>query len=218
MKEMPQPEQLGRMAMNEVTKIELPPVPQSVEIAPQWIENRNTILAQSACIIGVQNQDDYSNAEAMRKIIKTSATELEKFRKQLSKPFSDAASRIKEIADNANEPLTKELARLNNLLIAYDTEIKRKQEAEAKAQLEAKSDSPFASFIPSTLAPQTESIKKTASCIVERWTFEILDEVQVPREFCSPDEKKIRAYAVAYKEAGNIPGVKIFKQSTVRSR
>jgi len=44
------------------------------------------------------------------------------------------------------------------------------------------------------------------------WTFEIVDESQIPREFLIPDERKIRqAVAMGRRE---IPGIKIFEKAT----
>lgn len=52
----------------------------------------------------------------------------------------------------------------------------------------------------------------------EEWTFEIIDESQIPREFLIPDEKKIRAYVKAMKERAVIPGIKVFKSAIIVKR
>jgi len=42
------------------------------------------------------------------------------------------------------------------------------------------------------------------------WHFEIVDEAEVPRDFCIIDEAKLRRYAVAMKGSGKVPGVRFF--------
>ena len=44
----------------------------------------------------------------------------------------------------------------------------------------------------------------------DNWTFVILDETQIPREYLKVDEQKIRQYVRAMKVDAKIPGVKIF--------
>jgi len=44
---------------------------------------------------------------------------------------------------------------------------------------------------------------------VERWTHEVVDEAAVPRQFCSPDDKKIRAHVLSHKGATRIAGVQV---------
>lgn len=52
----------------------------------------------------------------------------------------------------------------------------------------------------------------------ERWRFEIEREVEVPREFCSPDPKKIRAFVSVYGDTKPIAGVRVFKDIDVAIR
>ena len=52
----------------------------------------------------------------------------------------------------------------------------------------------------------------------ETWDFEVEDELLVPREFLTPDAKKIRGYVTAMKRDGKIPGIRIFSVKSVASR
>lgn len=52
----------------------------------------------------------------------------------------------------------------------------------------------------------------------DNWTFEIVDAGVIPRPYLMPDEKKIRAYVKALKNAGQIPGVRIFCEKSARVR
>lgn len=51
---------------------------------------------------------------------------------------------------------------------------------------------------------------------VERWEFRIKDENAVPREYCSPDPRKLRAVVNALKGSTRIPGVEVFRNDSMR--
>ena len=51
---------------------------------------------------------------------------------------------------------------------------------------------------------------------VDRWTYEIQDVSQIPREFLIPDERKIRSYVTNLKDRAKIPGVRVYSDKTVR--
>ena len=42
----------------------------------------------------------------------------------------------------------------------------------------------------------------------DNWSFEIVDESLIPREFLKPDEVKIRSVVIAQKDKTNIPGIR----------
>jgi len=49
----------------------------------------------------------------------------------------------------------------------------------------------------------------------DNWTFEIIDESLIPREYLIPDEVKIRKVVVAMKDKTNIPGVKAINRPII---
>lgn len=53
--------------------------------------------------------------------------------------------------------------------------------------------------------------------IRKTWEFEIQDQGQVPREFCSPDSAKIKAYVSAFKgdEPIGIQGIRFYQKETL---
>lgn len=61
-----------------------------------------------------------------------------------------------------------------------------------------------------------EPRKMDGVSFVEKWTYQIEDVSQIPREFLIPDEKKIRSYVTSMKEKAKIPGVRIYADKTVR--
>lgn len=50
------------------------------------------------------------------------------------------------------------------------------------------------------------------------WDFEVVKSDLVPREFCLPDEKRIRQYAKLMKDKAAMAGVRFFEKDTVQVR
>lgn len=66
--------------------------------------------------------------------------------------------------------------------------------------------------------PATAPLKAAGMSFSEQWEFEIIDQTQVPREFCKVDEAKIGQYVRAMKENAKIAGVRIFSRPKVSAR
>lgn len=71
--------------------------------------------------------------------------------------------------------------------------------------------------IPEAPAP-VEIARPQASgvAMVARTLFVVTDPELVPRQFCSPDEKKIRAHVNAYGPSAKIPGVRVSQETVAR--
>lgn len=75
-----------------------------------------------------------------------------------------------------------------------------------------------------TVVPTVQKASASSASFTEVWNFEIVDQNAVPRELCSPDEKKIRAVLNAKKAEGYkadqivIEGIRISVGMQVRSR
>lgn len=54
--------------------------------------------------------------------------------------------------------------------------------------------------------------------IVERWSFRIVDETALPREYLAPDMRKIQGVVDALKGSAHIPGVETYRDDTVVRR
>jgi hypothetical protein len=53
-------------------------------------------------------------------------------------------------------------------------------------------------------------VKAAGQSFRRRWTFEVVDESEVPRDFCVVDTVKLGRYAVAMKDSAKVPGVRFF--------
>jgi hypothetical protein len=66
--------------------------------------------------------------------------------------------------------------------------------------------------------PVAPAPEKNGMGMREVWSFEIVDEALLPREFLMPDESHIRKTVNANKGATNIPGVKVTSRKDVTVR
>ena len=185
-----------------------------VSVDVQWIEERDALLANCDKVTAVTTQAEYDSASRLLSSVTKTSNSAESKRKDLARPFADAASLIKSAVDGAREPLERAKDRLKSILTAFAVEQERranaarleaelKQQAEARAQLaqhEAASElgetKEGETFVP-VVTPQYVEERKahsSASAFVKRVEFEITDPETIPRALCSPDESKIRAW------------------------
>ena len=63
--------------------------------------------------------------------------------------------------------------------------------------------------------PIPEKPKTEGLTLRENWTFEIVDESLIPREYLVPDLVKIRKVVQVMKDRANIPGIRVFNNPVV---
>lgn len=172
-----------------------------------------------------------------RNKIKTKLKQLDEERKELTRPLDEVKAKIMDKYRPAIDALNTAYKLFDKGLSEYlaiqeqireeqqrklEAEAeKKRQEAEAKAQEWAdkgnekkseewfdKADNVIAPVVPET--PKVEGITTRKD-----WDFEIVDINQVPRDFCIPDEKAIRAYVKATKGTRQIAGIKIFEKTII---
>lgn len=207
--------------MNELV---LNNLPARIDIDNEWLRTMENLLTESEGLI-IDNQPSYLNAEIQLKRITGHSNALEARRKELDKPFRDAAAAIKKLSDDARmrletrkETLKRKMADFiveQNRLRQEAEEITRQVAAEAAAQIEA---NPFDDVQPVENVIIPAAPQKLMTTVYEDWSFVIDCADLVPREFCIPDERKIREYIRANKEMAKIAGVTIVKETKVKSR
>lgn len=69
--------------------------------------------------------------------------------------------------------------------------------------------------VPAPVSLQSTTPKIEGISSRKNWTFRIVNESLVPREYLVPDEKKIRGVVKALKEKAKIPGVEVFAEESV---
>lgn len=69
-----------------------------------------------------------------------------------------------------------------------------------------------------TIAPVPKELKLDGTHLAETWDFEIVDESLIPRDFLVIDRVKIGKTVRMFKDKTNIPGVRVFSKTGVRTR
>lgn len=206
----------------EVVSLKPPVIPDKFEIESSWLEQRNILIVQAMEIVAITSKEEFEAAEILLKKVTVTENDAEKMRKKLSKPFSDFASEIKRMGDEAKKPLLEIKDKLKKLIVDYRLLKDKEKQAELE-RLAEESASPFDEFIDQEQAPvkletSIGDVKSLCSTIKKVWKFEIEIPVEVPREFCSPDDKKIREYVQREKDGAAIPGVRIWEETVAQSR
>ena len=160
----------------------------------------------------VTNDAEQDFAARLLGEIKGTWAELEKERTAITGPMNKALRATNDLFRPAAKALEHEEAYLKLRIVEY---------------LEAKSQANTAALQLAAVAPTPELAQQAIQTVApvappqgvsvrHVWKFEVTDANQVPREFCSPDEKKIKA---AF-ELGmtDIPGVKFFQEAVVSAR
>ena len=204
--------------------------PADIEAA-DWIAKRDNLIALEKTIKSVGSDAELEVAGKFETDCKKLVSKLERIRKEITGPLDEAKKAIMAKEKSLAKPLVEAQARVNKLTTAYANMLAQKAEEErlareaaereaaeralaeedaARAQAEANAmfgitDAPAPAPAPTpaplpavtTTGPHTSSNR-----FVEKWAFTITDQNAVPRELCSPDEAKIRAFMAANKAEG----------------
>lgn len=210
------------------------------------VKNELTELDKQTVSIKVETDLQYGLYSDILKTVKQKIKIIDERRKEITKPLNDYVKERNaefkpfiEFLESKKEIIEKEMLRFGRekaekLRIEAEQkrqdDLKRLKEEEElqrmKAELtENKIDSVKADVLAIKQKELAESEVKiqtsfktsnTNTIISENWDFEIIDEKQVPLDFCSPDPKKIKA---AIKNGmKNIPGLRIFDKGKITSK
>jgi len=132
--------------------------------------------------------------------------------------------RIAEEQAQAEEVERKRIEAEREVMLAdaaanYDEEVKSpddfKLPTEFAGEFVPEPEPPAA---PAVIETDIGNVHKSFSRAKMVWKFEIENPASIPREFCSPDERKIREYINREKDAASIPGARIWEDIAVQSR
>lgn len=211
------------------------------DVLTPWIAERDVLIARAAGITAVTCDSELEDAGAIQDAISKALKRLETERKSVTAPLDEAKKLVMAQEKKLAAPLNERLAALKALTSAYATECARRIEEErrrreeeerraAEAAVAAEDADPFGFNAPAAPVPAAAPMpmptmpKTSANRMVERWDFEVVDANSVPRELCSPDEKKIRAFLAARKAEGYkadelmVKGLRISATVQVQSR
>lgn len=195
-------------------------------------------LTTFARALVVRTQEGYQQAAEHLKAIKGMLGQIEDARTRVTKPLLQAQREVNTQAKEAAAPLEQAEKQIKLAMIAYSDEqerIRREeqrkadeaarreqqklQERAAKAMESGKVEkaAELETRAATVVAPviQREPPKVAGVATREVWKFEITDPAAVPRNYCSPDEKKIGGIVRAMKGDTQIPGVRVWSEKNL---
>jgi len=198
----------------------------------EWIEARDQLISQAQTHTQVATDDDLNAAGKLQTTMAKTIKALGKLRLAKTSPANVWIKALIAKEKDLVSPLVVEVHRIKAMNSEYATKKAREAEEERK-RIEAEdaeramdaiahAEETGEEFRPDMVTSghkPTGKISTDANRIVERWHFEITNSAAVPRELCSPDPKKIRAYVAANKDQAKFtPGVKVWATQEVEAR
>ena len=182
-------------------------------VKAQTLQVLDEFTNKEAVTMGTQAKKLYNTIEATRKEI---IEEPNGFVKSINNFCKEFTLRLKDIETDLKKKIST---------FQYEQEMKRR-EAEKKAREEseklqkkledeAKKKGIEAPVVVTPIVPKADKVTRTdeggRSFQKMRWTFEVVDEAKVPREYCKVDPQAIRnAIQLGVRE---IPGLRIFEEA-----
>jgi tyrosyl-tRNA synthetase len=194
--------------------------------------------------IKIENPDQRTNAVELGKKLNGLTKDLDSERMNQTRPIDVAKKQIMDLYQPITATCTNMVNALKQAILTFDREEQRKiREAQEKARIEAEEATrkererlaklaekqidrgavekaeatiekieQVQAFIP-VIASAVEKVKGESTRKV--WKFEITDEKQIPREYLSVDEVKIRKVVQALKDDTNIAGVRVYQEESL---
>ena len=187
-------------------------------------------VATVQLISEVNNKEDYEIAEEVLKRAKRVKRELIEKRKELTKPLDLSKKRIMDMFRPAIAKVEAVESEISGAMSKYikKLEIEREKALAEQKKAEEKLEKLTEKLaeggrVEKSITKQLEKvaeieIPEKAKNVRELYTYEIVDELALPREYLMPDMKKIGAVVRALKGKTNIPGVKVFVKHVIVSR
>lgn len=172
----------------------------------------------------IKSEDDYSTATDVLKRAKNMVKWLDEKRKKVTKPLDEAKAQVMFEYKEQVAPIQIFIDDLNGAMIEYrDAEQKRLDEEQKRIEQEAleKAKSEGVSEVEVPIVNEVSTTVRgqfSTSTIKENWTFEVIDETKVPREYLSVDPVKVNAVIKSKDGLRNIDGLNIYCNKTVNSR
>lgn len=208
--------------------MELTEISQNTEVLE--LSTEVSVLENRAASLAVADEASLNQANSWLVDIKRLKDAVEAKRTFFTKPLNDHLRTINAFFKTFSEPLVRADAILRDSVLKYRREqdaIRREEEARLRAEAEERqreaikqaqeSGVPIPPPTPLPVIPQQQSktmdVGDGKVIAKKAWTFRIVHAGEVPREYLSIDEKKIRAVIKA--GIRNIPGVEIYEEESL---
>ena len=168
--------------------------------------------------ITITSSEDIQAAKDKYSYVSNELKEIELIRKELTAPYVQFCRKVNTLAKQASEFLDKGKSLINNKVITFRAEEKKRIDA-LQEEVLSKPIS-FDNFdevaqIQSKLVEDERGLE--TKWLMTRLTFEIIDESKVPREYLIVDDRKIRQ-AIRENKKVKIDGVRIFEKESLTNR
>jgi hypothetical protein len=202
------------------------------EVAITTIKNQIEALSNEGKALVITDNASYGVAGEFLKKIKQAQKNVDDTRKGMTRPIDEAKSkimdlfrpveaRIKDIEASVKRSLL-EYQRIVDEKIRLEREAQDKKDAEELAQKQKDAeffgDNEPIEIEPSKIEDMPVNVAPVVSGISTKlvWTYNIIDENKIPREFCSPDPKKISG-AISF-GVREVEGLRIYQEKIISSR
>lgn len=178
-----------------------------VEQSQQLTTECSTITDSASC----------TKAREVMVEINTLVKEIETQRTEAKRPFLETGKQIDALAKKLSAPFEKCVTQLKIKLADYAMEVERARIAadaarlrlEAQAKADAEKDGRTPALVTTVEVPEAAEVATTTA------TDYVVDMDLLPKEYCQPDEQKIKA---AIKAGLTVPGITIQKRRVVTAR
>jgi hypothetical protein len=197
--------------MNEITDYNA-----ALADAAQWLARRDELAAQAAAIPAqIETPEQAQTAAALQSEIKHHVKDLSTRRLELTRQIDALKKSLMDQEREMAAPIAEPLEGIKKGLTNYQTRqaIEAQREADRRAQeaLDAEEARARAAMereelfggpvetaqpepAPEQAAPTTRVEKLKGVRTVKRWSHTVIAPLKVPRDFCTPDDARIRAH------------------------
>lgn len=152
--------------------------------------------------------------------VKNRYSQVDAKKRSITRPLNDALEATRALFHPALDALKSAevvLKKRLSVLHAEEQREKRRQLEAAQAGVDTGNEAAVKAAL-ETMAKVQGSSDVPGVSYSTVWKFEVTDPAAVPREFCSPDERLIRAVVRQRKGETAIPGVKVWEDTRVSGR
>lgn len=180
------------------------------------MQSQSLVVHQAAQTVVITNDVEYEQAAQLLLNIKDRHKTVDAKRKEFTQPLYDLQKKINAFFNKPLRDYDQAMRTLKAAMGKYHEEKEKRRQEALQAAQQAAAEQEKATFVQAmekaadNIAPEAKGTH-TRDVIL----FEITDPSLVPREFCSPDEKKISAAIDNTGEHAKIAGVRIWKETTV---
>lgn len=198
---------------------------------PSEVENLLAVVEKAekqAAKVTISNDDEMGKAGTLVKVIRENMKVFEDHKKAEKQPLQEALDKIQDKYATLLGRLQKAIDGITEKMKPYmeqkqkeQDELRKKQEEERRLAEEKAAAAEAAGKVPDPAPRRQKAIPKKAAVtssyghtvsMRDNWTWEMLDETELPIEYFCVDIKKINQ--AVKKGVREIPGVRIYNKST----